>query len=192
MQSLQKGDSSGTDDLEDNAENFTAWEDFYRIDWTPKEFLIKFRQQLEGYQLGANFEVNGCNTKLVFKPIGKNGKWRLMFEPKKRDLRLLSRKISLGSLLNFQVGIGHDFHNGATGWKWKITSAFGEMGNSHIRHKTSIPVFPGFDVRVGWNAEYVLPDIHGSLGTGEPVIGMNLGHVSASIERVEAIFTHVT
>ena len=32
--------------------------DFYTFDLMPKTFIIKFRQRVQGIQLGANFEVN--------------------------------------------------------------------------------------------------------------------------------------
>ncbi|KAG6542497.1 hypothetical protein Mapa_016187 [Marchantia paleacea] len=174
-----------------------SWEDFYSIDWMPKEFFLKFRQQVEGYQLGANFEfdgfkVNGCNTKIVFKPAKADRKWKFICEPKHGDLRLLTKKIPIGPLLNIQVGIGHDWINHTTGWKWKVTTSLGGDGASQIRHKTLLPLCPGIDFRVGWNAEYVLPDLHGALGTGDPMVGLNLGHLYASVERLEAIYTHMT
>jgi len=175
----------------------SSFEDFCSIDWMPKEFFMKFRQHVEGFQLGVNFEFNGVqvnqsNTKIVFKPVSADSKWKIICEPKHGDLRLLTKKIPLGPLLSLQVGIGHDFHQHTTGWKWKLTSSFGPASISEIHHKTLLPIFPGFDVRVGWNAQYELPDMHGALGTGEPVMGMNLGHLYASIERVEAIYTHMT
>ncbi|KAL2645522.1 hypothetical protein R1flu_013109 [Riccia fluitans] len=174
-----------------------VWQDFYSIDWTPKDVFFKFRQQVEGYQLGANFEfdgfkVDGFNTKFVFKPAKGDRKWKLICEPKHGDLRLLTKKIPIGPLLNIQVGIGHDWINHTTGWKWKVTTSLGGDGVSQIRHKTLLPICPGIDFRVGWNAEYVLPDLHGALGTGDPMVGLNLGHLYASVERVEAIYTHTT
>lgn len=36
-----------------------ACQEFYSFELMPKTFLIKFRQQIEGFQLGANFEVKG-------------------------------------------------------------------------------------------------------------------------------------
>lgn len=59
------------------------------------------------------------------------------------------------------MGLGHDFHKHTTGWKWKVTSSFGETGLPEIRQKTVLPIFPGFDVSVGWNAQYELPDLRG-------------------------------
>lgn len=173
------------------------WDDLYSIEWTPKEFFLKLRQHVEGYQIGANLEfdvsgVNACNPKLVFKPVSEDRKWKVVVEPKQADVRLLTKKIPIGPFLSLQVGIGHEFRNHTTGWKWKLTSAYGGNGVSQIRHKTLLPVCPGFDIRVGWNAEYVLPDIHGALGTGEPIIGMNYGHLYGSLERVEAILTHTS
>lgn len=172
-----------------------SWDDLYSIDWTPKELFLKFRQNIEGYQVGCNIEFDGtgekkCNTKLVLKPLSCDQKWKIVCEPKHADLRLLTKKISIGPFLSLQVGIGHEFNSHTTGWKWKLTSAYGGNGVSQIRHKSLLPIFPGFDVRIGWNAEYVLPDIHGALGTGEPIIGMNFGRLYGSIERLEAIFTH--
>jgi len=60
-----------------------------------------------------------------------------------------------------QVGIGHNFHLNATGWKWKLSTCLGGDGISQIRNKSKISMFPGFDLRIGWKAEYVLPEIHG-------------------------------
>jgi hypothetical protein len=37
----------------------------------------------------------------------------------------------------------------------------GGDGVSQIRNKSKLNVFPGFDLRLGWKAEYVLPEIHG-------------------------------
>ncbi|XP_057857613.2 uncharacterized protein LOC131066782 isoform X7 [Cryptomeria japonica] len=124
----------------------SSWEDLYSINLTPKEIFVKLRKQVEGHQLG----------------------------------------------LNFEVGMGYSFHDHSAGWKWKLTTSLGGDGISQIRHKALLPIFPGFDVRIGWNAEYILPDIHGAVGTGEPIIGMNLGRLYTSIDRVEAILTHAT
>ncbi|KAH9291346.1 hypothetical protein KI387_030280, partial [Taxus chinensis] len=104
---------------------------------------------------------NPFNTKMVFKPLVPERKWRFICEPKLGDIRLLTRKIPIGKYLKLQVGMGYSFHNHTAGWNWKITTSLGGDGISQIRHKTSLPIFPGFDVRIGWNAEYVLPDIHG-------------------------------
>ncbi|XP_020083370.1 uncharacterized protein LOC109706790 isoform X2 [Ananas comosus] len=94
--------------------------------------------------------------------------------------------------VNFEVGIGHSFQMNATGWKWKLSTSFGGDGVSQIRNKTSIGLFPGFDLRIGWRAEYVLPEIHGAVGTGEPVFNMTYGRLHASIDRVETILTHAS
>lgn len=64
-------------------------------------------------------------------------------------------------ILIVQVGIGHSFLHNATGWKWKLSTCLGGDGVSQIKNKTSIGLFPGFDLRIGWRAEYVLPEIHG-------------------------------
>eukprot|EP00249_Psilotum_nudum_P009045 c21672_g1_i1 orf=784-1104(-) len=83
-------------------DDISSWEDLYSIEWIPKEVFIKFRQQVEGYQLGVNFEVNGCNTKLVFKPLTSDRKWKIIYEPKYADVRVLTKKIPIGPFLNFQ------------------------------------------------------------------------------------------
>ncbi|XP_057857608.2 uncharacterized protein LOC131066782 isoform X2 [Cryptomeria japonica] len=170
----------------------SSWEDLYSINLTPKEIFVKLRKQVEGHQLGLNFEENSYNTKLVFKPLTPERKWKFIYEPKIGDVRLLTNKIPIGKFLNLQVGMGYSFHDHSAGWKWKLTTSLGGDGISQIRHKALLPIFPGFDVRIGWNAEYILPDIHGAVGTGEPIIGMNLGRLYTSIDRVEAILTHAT
>lgn len=63
--------------------------------------------------------------------------------------------------VNIQVGIGHSFQLNATGWKWKLTTCFGGDGISRIRNKTTLGLFPGMDLRFGWRADYVLPEITG-------------------------------
>lgn len=60
-----------------------------------------------------------------------------------------------------QVGIGHSFSLGATGWKWKLTSCLGGDNVSRIRNKTSVGLCDGVDLRFGWRADYVLPEISG-------------------------------
>ena len=64
-------------------------------------------------------------------------------------------------LLIVQVGIGHSFLHNTIGWKWKLSTCLGGDGVSQIRNKTSVGLFPGFDLRIGWRAEYILPEIHG-------------------------------
>ncbi|KAH7655423.1 hypothetical protein IHE45_18G009400 [Dioscorea alata] len=92
--------------------------------------------------------------------------------------------------VNLEVGIGHNFHHNLTGWKWKISTCLGGDGISQFRNKSSVSLFPGFDLRIGYRAEYILPDIHGAVGTGEPIFNMNYGKLHASIDRFEAIITH--
>lgn len=60
-----------------------------------------------------------------------------------------------------QVGVGHSFSLGATGWKWKLTSCLGGDNVSRIRNKTSVGLCDGVDLRFGWRADYVLPEISG-------------------------------
>lgn len=62
-----------------------------------------------------------------------------------------------------QVGVGHNFQMHATGWKWKLTTCLGGDGISRIRNKTSVGLFPGVDLRFGWRADYVLPEITGQV-----------------------------
>ncbi|KAH9605044.1 hypothetical protein KSS87_003138 [Heliosperma pusillum] len=88
------------------------------------------------------------------------------------------------------VGIGHSFFLKATGWKWKLSTCFGNDGFSRIRNKTSVGLCDGVDFRFGWKADYVLPEITGALGTGEPLFNMESGRLQASLDRVEAIFSH--
>ena len=60
-----------------------------------------------------------------------------------------------------QFGIGHDFIRNSTDWKWKVTSAFGLSGSPGVRQKIELPIFPGFDINVNWNAQYELPELYG-------------------------------
>ncbi|CAA6664229.1 unnamed protein product [Spirodela intermedia] len=92
--------------------------------------------------------------------------------------------------LNLEVGVGHNYHLNAIGWKWKLSTSLGGDGISQIRNKTSIGLFPGFDLRIGWKAEYILPEINGSVGAGEPIFNMSYGRLHASIDKLEAILTH--
>eukprot|EP00850_Spirogloea_muscicola_P019019 SM000181S03544 [mRNA] locus=s181:92467:94140:+ [translate_table: standard] len=194
-----------------------SWRDQFSVNWKPRQLLIKFRQQVEGYRVAANFQFQRSDTlndpdipemrsaslfgyqaessslKLVLKPVTEKGTWKLIWEPQQADVRLLSRKIPLGSLLTLQIGVGHDFANHTTGWKWKVASSWGgSVVPTQVRHKTLLPICPGLDMRLGWEAEYALPDLHGAVGMGEPLVGLNVGRLRASVERLEAIFTHNT
>ncbi|KAL9252651.1 hypothetical protein AKJ16_DCAP07177 [Drosera capensis] len=100
-------------------------------------------------------------------------------------INLLSPYWELG-----HVGIGHNFHLHETGWKWKLTTCFGGDGFSRFRNKTTLGLCPGVDFRFRWRADYVLPEITGALGTGDPLFEMKAGQLQASLDRVEAIFTH--
>lgn len=88
------------------------------------------------------------------------------------------------------MGIGHNFSLNATGWKWKLSTCLGGDGISQIRNKTSLGVCEGVDLRFGWKADYVLPEFSGAVGTGEALFKMETGRLQASLDRVEAIFTH--
>ncbi|KAJ0983819.1 hypothetical protein J5N97_002175 [Dioscorea zingiberensis] len=170
-------------------------EDLYNINVVPSELLLKFRKEVQGVRVGLNleffnFQGNDFQTKFVLKPLGIDRRWKFIYEPIHKDVRLLSKKIPINRFLNLQVGIGHNFQYNVTGWKWKLSSCLGGDGISQIRNKTSVGLFPGFDMRIGWRAEYILPEIHGAVGTGEPIFNMNYGRLHASIDRFEAILTH--
>ncbi|MQL73659.1 hypothetical protein Taro_006008 [Colocasia esculenta] len=170
-------------------------EDLYHINVVPSELFLKFRKEAQGFRLGLNlefynFQGNEFEAKLVLKPMAPDRRWKFVYEPIHGDIRVLSKKIPITKYLNLQVGVGHNYHLNAIGWKWKLSTCLGGDGVSQIRNKTSIGLFPGFDLRIGWKAEYILPEIHGSVGTGEPIFNMSYGRLHASIDRVEAILTH--
>ncbi|KAK1263464.1 hypothetical protein QJS04_geneDACA013482 [Acorus gramineus] len=171
-------------------------EDLYQINVFPSELSFKFRKELETFRFGLNLEFynydggNDYEAKVVLKPMSPDRKWKFMYEPIHADIRLLSRKIPITQYLNLQVGIGHNFHSNLTGWKWKLSTCLGGDGVSQIRNKASFTLSPGFDLRFGWRAEYVLPEIHGAVGTGESLFNMSYGRLRASLDRVEAILTH--
>ncbi|XP_008786643.1 uncharacterized protein LOC103704913 [Phoenix dactylifera] len=172
-------------------------DELYNINLVPSELYLKFRKEIQGFRVGLNleffnFQGNEYQAKMVLKPLTAARKWKFLYEPLHGDIRLLSTKIPITKYLNLQVGIGHNFHLNATGWKWKLSTCLGGDGVSQIRNKTTVGLFPGFDLRVGWKAEYILPEIQGAVGTGEPIFNMNYGRLQASIDRVEAILTHAT
>ncbi|KAL9325824.1 hypothetical protein ACSQ67_006469 [Phaseolus vulgaris] len=181
-----------------NGEEPTSWDELYNINLMPSELFFKFRKELQGIRVGLNMEffnapVNEYQAKLVLKPLTPEWKWKIIYEPLHHDVRVLSKKIPITKFLNLQVGIGHNFQMHATGWKWKLTTCLGGDGISRIRNKTSVGLFPGFDLRFGWRADYVLPEITGqvlALGTDEPLFNMHSGRLQASLDRVEAILTH--
>ena len=41
----------------------SSWSDLYSIDWKPKECVLKFRQHVEDFQIGANLEVFICEVR---------------------------------------------------------------------------------------------------------------------------------
>ncbi|KAL5572348.1 hypothetical protein UlMin_021945 [Ulmus minor] len=178
-----------------NGEEPTSLDELYSINLMPSELFLKFRKELQGLRVGVNLEFYNapCNEflgKLVFKPMSPDKKWKFIYEPLHQDVRIVSKKIPVTKYLNLQVGIGHNFQMHATGWKWKLTTCYGGDGISRIRNKTSLGLFPGMDFRFGWRADYVLPEITGALGTGDPLFNMNSGRFHASLDRVEAILTH--
>ncbi|CAL5016743.1 unnamed protein product [Urochloa decumbens] len=194
----------------------TTLDELYQINVVPAELHFKFRKELQGLRVGLNFEfynleVNDFEAKVVLKPLDYERKWKFQYKPISGDIQLLSKKIPVTKFLNLQsipfsepgsplniithlsqlqkVGIGHNYHLNATGWKWKLSTCLGGDGVSQIRNKSTLSMFPGFDLRIGWKAEYVLPEIHGAVGTGEPAFSLNYGRLHASIDRVEAIVT---
>ncbi|KAL8036010.1 hypothetical protein ABFX02_12G131700 [Erythranthe guttata] len=178
-----------------NGEEPTSWEELYNINLMPSEIFLKFRKEIQGFRVGVNFElcnapINDYHAKLVLKPLSYERKWKLIYEPFYQDVQLVSKKIPVTKFLNLQVGVGHSFQLHATGWKWKLTTCLGGDGISRIRNKTSLGLCPGVDFRFGWRADYVLPEINGGLGSEEPLFNMNSGRLQASLDRVEAVFTH--
>lgn len=178
-----------------NNEEPVSWDELYNINLVPSELFVKFRKEVEGFRLGVNLEfynapMNDFQTKMVLKPLSPQKRWKFIYEPIHQDVRLLSKKIPLTKFLNLQVGIGHNFSLNATGWKWKLSTCLGGDGISQIRNKTSLGVCEGVDLRFGWKADYVLPEFSGAVGTGEALFKMETGRLQASLDRVEAIFTH--
>lgn len=178
-----------------NSEEPPSWDELYNINLVPSELFFKFRKEHQGFRFGVNLEFynapsNDFLAKLVLKPLSPDRKWKFIYEPIHSDIRVLSKKIPITKFLNLQVGVGHSFQLRATGWKWKLTTCFGGDGMSRIRNKTSLGLFPGMDLRLGWRADYVLPEITGAVGSGEPLFNLNSGKLEASLDRIEAILTH--
>ncbi|KAG9152346.1 hypothetical protein Leryth_016726 [Lithospermum erythrorhizon] len=145
-----------------NGEEPTSWDELYNINLMHSEIFVKFRREIQGFRIGINLE----------------------------EIHVRSKKIPIAKFLNLHVGVGHNFQLNSTGWKWKVTTCLGGDGISRIRNKTSIGLCPGVDFRLGWRADYVLPEFTGGLGTGEPLFNMDSGWLQASLDRVEAIFTN--
>ncbi|XP_025012627.1 uncharacterized protein LOC8281178 isoform X2 [Ricinus communis] len=164
-----------------NGEEPISWEELYNINLMPSELFFKFRKEIEGIRVGLNLE-----------PLSPERRWKFIYEPIHQDVRILSKKIPITKFLNLQIGIGHNFQLHATGWKWKLTTCLGGDGISRIQNKTSLGLFPGMDLRFGWRADYVLPEITGALGTDDPLFNMSTGRLQASLDRVEAIVTHTS
>ncbi|KAL5698364.1 hypothetical protein ACHQM5_029413 [Ranunculus cassubicifolius] len=146
-----------------------SWDELYDINLVPSELFLKFRKEIEGFRMGINLEFynaasNDYKAKLVVKPLAPEKRWKF-------------------------IGVGHSFGMQATGCKWNLTTCLGGDGISRIRNKTKVGLFPGMDVRFGWRAEYVLPEVHGAVGTGEPIFNWDSGRLQASLDRVETIFT---
>ncbi|KAJ4848794.1 hypothetical protein Tsubulata_047279 [Turnera subulata] len=151
-----------------NGEEPTSWDELYNINLMPSELFFKFRKEIEGLRVGVNLEfynapVNEFQAKLVLKPLAPERMWKFIYEPTHQDVRILSKKIPVTRFLNLQVGVGHNFQLHATGWKWKLTTCLGGDGISRVRNKTTLGLFPGMDLRFGWRADYVLPEITGQV-----------------------------
>ncbi|XP_073066900.1 uncharacterized protein [Primulina eburnea] len=178
-----------------NGEEPKSWDDLYNINLMPSEIFLKFRKEMQGIRVGVNLELcnaplNDYHAKLVLKPLAPERMWKVILEPLQQDVQLVSKKIPVTKYLNLQVGVGHSFLHHAIGWKWKLSTCFGGDGMSRIRNKTSFGLCPGVDFRFGWRADYVLPEFTGGVGTDEPLFNMNSGRLEASLDRIEAIFTH--
>ncbi|KAL1532929.1 hypothetical protein AAHA92_32881 [Salvia divinorum] len=178
-----------------NGDESNSWDELYNFNLMPTEIFFKFRKEIQGFRVGLNLELynaplNDYHAKLVLKPLAFERKWKLIYEPLYQDVQLVSKKIPITKFLNLQVGVGHSFQLQATGWKWKLTTSLGGDSISRIRNKTSLGLCPGVDFRFGWRADYVLPEITGGVGSDEPLFNMNSGRLQASLDRVEAIFTH--
>ncbi|KAJ4708743.1 OBP3-responsive [Melia azedarach] len=185
------------DDTRPNGEEPASWDELYNINLMPSELFLKFRKEVEGLRVGVNLEfynspINEFQGKIVLKPLSPDRKWKFIYAPTHHDIRILSKKIPVTKFLNLQVGIGHNLKLHATGWQWKLTTCLGGDGISRIRNKTSLGLWPGVDLRFGWKADYVLPEITGALGGDEPLFNMNSGQLQASLDRVEAILTHTS
>ncbi|XP_042491646.1 uncharacterized protein LOC122071337 isoform X3 [Macadamia integrifolia] len=136
--------------VSNNNEEPRSWDELIDINLVPSELFLKFRKEIQGLRVGLNLEfynvpLNECHTKLVLKPLDPDRRWKLTYEP-----------------IHHDVGISHSFKLHATGWKWKLSTCLGGDGVSRIQNKTSIGLLPGMDFRLGWKAEYVLPEIQGS------------------------------
>ncbi|KAI4344603.1 hypothetical protein L6164_011810 [Bauhinia variegata] len=178
-----------------NGEEPISWEELYNINLMPSEIFLKFRKEIRGFRVGLNMEFynapyNDYQAKIVLRPSIPEWKWKFICKPIHQDVRILSKKIPITRFLNLQVGVGHNFQFRATSWKWTLTTCLGGYGASRIRNKTSVGLFPGFDLRFGWTADYVLPEFTGAMGTGEPMFDMQSGRLQASLDRVEVILTH--
>ncbi|KAG6520583.1 uncharacterized protein LOC122051537 [Zingiber officinale] len=168
--------------------------ELFNINLVPSDLFLKFRKQTEGFRVGLNFKfcnvpTNEYQAAVVLKPMASNKRWKFVYEPLHGDIQLLSKKIPLTKYLNIQIGLCHSFHSNATGWKWNLSTCLGGDGVSHIRNKSSLGLCRGVDLRIGWRADYIPPEIEGEVSTAESVLNMKHGHLHASIDRFEAIFT---
>ncbi|KAJ6923140.1 hypothetical protein NC652_016711 [Populus alba x Populus x berolinensis] len=151
-----------------NREEPTSWEELYNINLIPSELFLKFRKEIEGIRVGVNLEfynapINEFQGKIVLKPSSPEQRWKFTYEPIHQDVRIISKKIPVTKFLNLQVGIGHNFQLHSTGWNWKLATCLGGDGISRIQNKTSFGLFPGMDLRFGWRADYVIPEITGQV-----------------------------
>ncbi|KAG0476567.1 hypothetical protein HPP92_013408 [Vanilla planifolia] len=153
------------------------------------------RKEIVGLRFGLNleffnFQGNDCEAKLVLKPLALDRRWKFMYEPIHGDIRLLSKRFQLQntSIYRYRAQFSHQFNRVEMevvylfGWRWLFPN----------RNKSTINLFPGFDVRIAWRAEYILPQIQGAVGTGEPLLDMDFGRLRASLDRVETILTHAS
>lgn len=59
-------------------------------------------RQFGGMQVNG-YSTNDCHTKLVVKPASENNYWKVICEPEQKEIRVLTKKIPLGSILHLQV-----------------------------------------------------------------------------------------
>ncbi|XP_074560363.1 uncharacterized protein LOC141816486 [Curcuma longa] len=193
-------DSGEGRDLQESHERDLAGR-LLNINLVPSNLFLKFRKQTEGFRVGLNFKyfcnspTNEYRTAVVLKPMASNKpmaynkRWKFVYEPLHGDIQLLSKKMPLTKYLNLQIGVCHSFHSNATGWKWNLSTCLGKDGVGHIRNKASLGLCRGVDLRIGWRADYIPPEIQGEVSTTESVFDMMPGSLHASIDRLEAIFT---
>jgi len=70
--------------------------------WQAKDGEQRYRYIVTLYR-HVMWQAKDANLKVVLKPDSEEGLWKVILEPRRGDLRFLSRKISVLGLLNIQV-----------------------------------------------------------------------------------------